>query len=226
MAKKKKKFQETTIENYYDLKIDKVNELVAALKDEVPETEPELSMNISDCTGESDTKNVKRNGRQKKFDPYKMDLLSRIPSWLIAVFVKWWFAGAVCYFVMWGVQTIDDLDKFVITGVALGIIVDLMVNPIFKFLETDKREYDNFMMFPFPFKAFWTFFVNIVYYVIVLLGVVLLNMCVNKITGWLGVEPLLFATYALIVDMAFIGIKDGVVALVKKLRKKENEVNV
>ena len=32
MAKKNKKFKETTIENYYDLKIDKVDELVAALK--------------------------------------------------------------------------------------------------------------------------------------------------------------------------------------------------
>ena len=37
MAKKKKKIQETTIENYYDLKIDKVDELVAALKAETGE---------------------------------------------------------------------------------------------------------------------------------------------------------------------------------------------
>ena len=38
MSKKKKPIKETTIENYYDLKVDKVDELVAALKDETPET--------------------------------------------------------------------------------------------------------------------------------------------------------------------------------------------
>ena len=37
MAKKNKKVRETSIENYYDLKLDKVDELVAALKGESTE---------------------------------------------------------------------------------------------------------------------------------------------------------------------------------------------
>ena len=43
---KKKKIQETTIENYYDLKIDKVDELVAALKDDGGAANEDISFDI------------------------------------------------------------------------------------------------------------------------------------------------------------------------------------
>jgi len=103
-------------------------------------------------------------------------------------------------------------------------------------METDRREYNAYMMFPFPFKAFWTFFTNIIYYILVMIGVSYcyagLNELINLITGHtdafhiaVGLEPLLFGTFCVLVDMVFIGIKNGVVLLVKKCRKKEN-VNV
>ena len=89
MAKKKKIIKETTIENYYDLKVDKVNELVAALKDETPEDAAnDLTMYISDCTGVDDPKNYTRTGRKKQFDPYKTDFLGKIPVWLKAIFIN------------------------------------------------------------------------------------------------------------------------------------------
>ena len=165
MAKKKKKFQETTIENFYDLKIDKVDELVAALKGETADNAEEISMNISDCTGVDDPKNVSRRGRQKQFDPYKTDFLARIPVWVKALFVKFWFAGAVCYFVMWGLNIRNSLDSLVLTGAVMGLIVDVLVNPLYRYLETDRKEYNAYMMFPFPFRQFWTFFTNILYYI-------------------------------------------------------------
>lgn len=139
MAKKKKKFQETTIENFYDLKIDKVDELVAALKGETADNAEEISMNISDCTGVDDPKNVSRRGRQKQFDPYKTDFLARIPVWVKALFVKFWFAGAVCYFVMWGLNIRNSLDSLVLTGAVMGLIVDVLVNPLYRYLETDRK---------------------------------------------------------------------------------------
>ncbi len=85
---KKKKIQETTIENYYDLKIDKVDELVAALKDDGGAANEDISFDIYECTGVDDPKNVKRNGKQKQFDPYKTDFLGRVPAWLKALLVK------------------------------------------------------------------------------------------------------------------------------------------
>ena len=90
-------------------------------------------------------------------------------------------------------------------------------------------------MFPFPFKAYWTFFTNVLYYVLVLVCVYFgfyygLNELINYINGTtgaipLGVEPLLFGTFCVITDMIFIGIKDLIVYLVKR-NKKEKTSNV
>ncbi len=239
MAKKKKVIKETTIENYYDLKVDKVDELVAALKDETPETAAnDLTMYISDCTGEDDPKNYTRSGKKKEFDPYKTDFLGKIPTWIKALFVKWWFAGLTCYFVMFGIQSFmngDPLDAIVLTGIVLGLVVELFVNPIFRYMEKGDREYNPYMMFPFPFKAYWTFFTNILYYIVVMLVVYFgfyfgLNELINYINGTekviaVGVEPLLFGTFCVITDMIFIGIKDLIVHLVKK-SAKEKTANV
>lgn len=227
---KKKKNKESTIENYYDLKVDKIDELVAALKGSEPSGEQEqISLKISDCTGE-DVKDSKKH--EKEFDPYKVDKLSRVPCWLKAIFIKFWFAGAVCYFIMMGTG-LKDFDGIVVTGVVLGVIVDVLVNPLFGYMQSDKREYDKYIMLPFPFKKFWTFFVNIIYYIGVLFVVnycyLGINLMCNAIAGtslmyYVGVEPLLFGVLTLVADMFFIGIKDLIVYLVKRRKRKNEEV--
>lgn len=238
----KKKFRETEIENYYDLKKDKVDELVAALKDEGGKTETfDDEFDIAKVTGEDPAETTGRFGKRKKFDPYKIDKLSRIPVWIKAVFVKWWFAGAVCYFVIMGLGVYlsmdNSLDTIVLSGFVLGILTDIMVNPFFRMIESDKKEYDNYTMFPFPTRQFWTFFANMIYYLIVMAAVVnlysLINLAMNAMFGTqnvihVGVEPILYGILCVIVDMAFIGIKDGVVALVRhiKNKKKEKALNV
>lgn len=229
--KKKKHDKESTIENYYDLKIDKVDELVSALKGETDEEAEPVTTNIAEITGEEIK--AKPGSKKGEFDPYKNDFLSKIPVWLKALFIKFWFAGCVCYFVLMGLGTYisDELDKLVLAGVVLGLVTDLMVNPIYRFLETDRKEYNNYMMFPFPFKAFWTFFTNIIYYIVVALVVLGMysgmNMLINLISGApenyvsLAVEPLLYGAFCVIADMALIGIKDLIVYLVKRAKAKK-----
>ena len=236
MAKKKKeKNRETTIENYYDLKVDKVDELVAALKGEETGDEEPVSYKVEDCIGKEAAAEQEQTGKKsaKEFDPYKRDKLSRIPTWLKAIFIKFWFAGAVCYFIIFGIRFSNALDTVVITGVILGVIVDIMVNPIFGYLESDRKEYDPYIMFPFPFKKFWTFFTNIIYYSGVLICVnysyIGLNLLINLISGTtneihVGVEPLLFGVLTVIIDMIFIGIKDLIVYLVKRKKLKKEEI--
>lgn len=234
---KKKKNKESTIENYYDLKVDKIDELVAALKSEGTANEGEVAQeqpvptNIAEITGEEEKKGGSK--KSKEFDPYRRHFLAFLPAWVKAVFIKWWFAGAVCFFIMWGIG-LKDLDAVLLVGVVLGIVVDVLVNPIFRMLESDKKEYNYYIMFPFPFKAFWTFFTNIIYYVVVALGINFCYLGVNQLINliknttnvyYIGVEPLLFGVFCLIADMAFIGIKDLIVFLVKKGRKnKEKEI--
>jgi hypothetical protein len=145
--------------------------------------------------------------------------------WLKAVLIKWWFAGAICFFIVFGIgNNLNNENLLLLTGAVFGVIVDVLVNPIFRMLESDDKEFNNYMMFPFPFKAFWTLFTNIIYYIIVI-------FLVGAVYGWLatfwniniGVEPLLFATFSLIIDMAFIGIKDLIVFVVKKIKNKKRE---
>jgi hypothetical protein len=222
MAKKKKQNQETTIENYYDLKVKETDELVAALKGETTGNEKPLTTDIHEITGEEVTKGGKK---AKNFDPYKRDKLAFLPVWLKAVLIKWWFAGAICFFIVFGIgNNLNNENLLLLTGAVFGVIVDVLVNPIFRMLESDDKEFNNYMMFPFPFKAFWTLFTNIIYYIIVI-------FLVGAVYGWLatfwniniGVEPLLFATFSLIIDMAFIGIKDLIVFVVKKIKNKKRE---
>ena len=167
MSKKKKKQQkETTIENFYDLKVDQVDELVSILKGEDTATDKEVVTDIKEITGEE----VKgRSQKAKNFDPYKRDKLAMLPTWLKAIFIKWWFSGCVCYFIMWGLGELltSELDfvRAIILGFIMGMVVDLLVNPSFRYLDSDRHEFNNYMMFPFPFKQFWTFFANIIYYI-------------------------------------------------------------
>lgn len=179
MAKKNKKIRETTIENFYDLRLDKIDELVAALKDEDNVGE-NISMNIADCTGES-KEGMSERARNREFDPYKVDRFSRIPAWIKAIFIKFWFAGMVCYFVMMGLKIGNDLDRLVLVGAVLGVVVDVLVNPLFRYMESDRREYNAYMMFPFPFRAFWTFFTNLIYYIFVLVCVNFCYLGLNEI---------------------------------------------
>ena len=227
---KKNKDKETTITDYYDLKKDQMDELVSALKGESSLSGEELSTKVSDCTGEEP---ASKKEAEQTFDPYKRDLLSRIPVWVKAFFIKFWFAGAVCYFVNMGlgVYITSAVDLLVLDGVVLGIIVDCLINPLFRMMETGDHEYDPYVMFPFPFKVYWTFFANIAYYIVVFIGVNYVYMGINLLLQLidtnmlLALEPLLFGLFVLIVDMTLIGIKDLVVYLIRRAANKKNEEN-
>ena len=79
--KKKEKKAETTIENFYDLKVDEVDELVSILKGEGGSPDKEIITDIQQITGEE----VKGTSRKaKNFDPYKRDKLAMLPTWLKA----------------------------------------------------------------------------------------------------------------------------------------------
>lgn len=231
--KKKKEIKETNIENYYDLRTDAVDDLVEALK--TGQSKEDVPTNITEITGEQ-TK-AKPGSKKAEFDPYRRDKLAALPTWLKAIFIKWWFAGCVCYFVMMGLGSLlgapspaTNENLFLLTAVIFGVVVDVFVNPTFRYLESDRKEYNAYMMFPFPFKKFWTFFANIIYYFLVMVlvnfSINLINLIVHSAGGDRNIylEPLLFGTLVTIIDMAFIGLKDLIVYLVKRAKHKNAPV--
>lgn len=171
---------------------------------------------------------------KKMQDPgkkYRSDFLDRIPSPVKALFIKFWFSGSVCYFIFWGLglYVYDSLDMIFILSVVLGMVTDILVNNILRFIEVIPSENAKWMMF--PKKKYWTFFANILYSFVVLTSVVSLyeaiNTIGNSIKGTenvivLGVEPIMFGLFYLGFDLLFTSMKNLVLRIIKDAQNKVN----
>ena len=183
---------EKNSEKNYNLKSDAVEELVNADTGEVPEySEEELAK-------------------------YRFGGKFHIPEPVKILFLKAWFAGAVCYFILWGLGTYiySLIDMLFVLGVVMGMVTDLLTNNVIRFIEKVPGANDKWLMF--PKKGMASFFMNIVYALVLLVCVYTLYSAINygysTATGnmdvvLLGVEPVLFGIFCMGFDMLFIGIK-------------------
>lgn len=176
----------------YDLRSDAVEELVNADSQEVPQYSKE------------------------ELDRYRTKKGFKIPAPVIILFIKFWFAGAVCFFILWGLGLYvgNMLDMMFVLSVSLGMVTDLLTNNLIRFIEKYPGEHDEWMLL--PKKGVATFFLNIVYAAVVIVCVYtlynLINYLIISATGNtetlpLGVEPLLFGLFCVGFDMLFIGAK-------------------
>lgn len=203
---KKGKDTSSNTQDYYRLNTEAVDRLVNADKIEIPED-----------------KKLKDPAKQ-----YRSDFLDRIPATVKALFIKFWFNGAVCYFIFWGlgIYITDYLDMIVVMSVVLGMITDILTSNALRFIETLPGENDKWMMF--PKKKFWTFFANIVYAFVVLYCVVYfyetINILLNNIPGVddaiIGVEPVLFGLFYMGFDILFICMKRLLLTIINDAKNK------
>lgn len=198
---------EPTGSGAYDLKTDAVERLVEADK----KVYPQLTLH---------------NDPRRK---YKNSFLDRIPSWIKALFIKFWFNGAVCFFIFWGlgIYIPNMQDMILVLAISLGMVNDVLVNNIFRFFATIEGENDKWMMF--PKKRFINFFLNIIYAFVVLLAVILIynaiNIVINNFIGgepitYVGVEPLLFGALYMGVDLLFILMKNIIIKVFNDAKRK------
>ncbi len=163
---------------------------------------------------------------QEELDQYRTKSLFKTPDALKLVLIKVWFAGAVCYFFLWGLGGIlgNTLDMLFVLGVALGMVTDLLTNNVIRFVEKQNGANDGWMMV--PGKGTASMVLNVLYHVLVVICVYMLynliNYGINTITGDmdavpLGVEPILFGVFCTAFDVLFLFIKQ----LIKRLLKKE-----
>lgn len=183
---------EKNSEKNYNLKSEAVEELLDAQKGEAPEySEEELAK-------------------------YRSGGKFRIPELVKVLFLKAWFAGAVCYFILWGLGTYiySLIDMLFILGVVMGMATDLLTNNVIRFIEKTPGANDRWLMI--PRKGMASFFLNIVYALVLLICVYGLYTGINgvyaAVTGntevvLLGVEPVLFGLFCMGFDMLFILIK-------------------
>ncbi len=139
-----------------------------------------------------------------------------LKDWVKAVLIKWWFAGAVCFFFYWGLGMMvqNQENQLLILGLALGFVTDLLVNNIFRYYEKTPGANSRWMMF--GKKKFVSLPLNVLYGFLLLALVVMTYNTINSIvaasTGEtdkvaLGVEPLLFGLFTVGWDLLLLGAK-------------------
>ena len=169
-----------------------------------------------------------------KADPGKQyrskGFIDRIPEPIKALFIKFWFNGAVCFFIGFGLAGFlkDTLDLIVVLGVVIGIVTDILVNNTFHFFAITPGSNNKWMMF--PQKKFWTFFANVAYSVVVvflvawiydLLILAFTSIGVTNVLGiGLGFEPVSFGVLCVAVDMVFIGFKNLFIKIINEAKEK------
>ncbi len=153
----------------------------------------------------------------------------RLADWMKAVLLKWWFAGAVCFFFLWGLGTVvpNRENQLIIVGLALGAVTDLFTNNIFRFYARTLGENDRWMMF--PRNSFSTLPLNIVYGYVILFLVVLTYNAVNAFliaaTGVqdkipLGVGPILFGLLCTGWDLLLLAAKRMLMRIVRDAKRR------
>ena len=193
--------------NPYELKTDAVDRLVNAEKKEYPK-----------LTIENDPRRAFRNG-----------FIDRIPSWVKALFIKFWFNGAVCFFIFWGLGIlIPNMENMLIVlAISLGMVKDILVNNIYRYFATPEGANDKWMMF--PKKRYASFFFNIIYSFVLLLVVIgiynAINIVINAIRGtetviYFGVEPIFFGFFYMAADLLFITVKNTAIKIVADAKNK------
>ena len=195
--------EKETVEKNYNLNSEAVETLAGADREKAPEYS------------------------QEELNKYRTKRGFRIPEWLKPVLVKAWFAGAVCFFILWGlgIYVGNMLDMLFVLGIVLGMVNDVLVNSVLRFMETTPGANDGWMFL--PKKGVGSFFGNILYgFVIVYCVYVLynvINMVFSAVLGtadviYLGVEPILFGTFCMGFDMLFIRIKHLIKGLIRRAK--------
>lgn len=166
---------------------------------------------------------------QKELNKYKSGPKFRIPDMVKIVFIKWWFSASVCFFFFWGLGTYvsDMLDMLFITGIALGIVTDLLTNNVLRFFEPSPAVWSKWINF--YKKRYATFPLNILYSFLVLFFVFsaygLINYTVmhikhlTTVNTYVGVEPILFGLLYMGFDMLILMFRNTFRSIVRDARK-------
>ena len=179
--------------DYYKLNVRAVDDLVNA----TPENSPKVS--------------------EKELRKYRSGPKIHLRDWVKAVLIKWWFAGAVCFFFYWGLgMMVPNMENLLlILGVGLGLVTDLLTNNVLRFWAKVPGRNDRWMMV--TKRGAPGLLLDVLYCLLVLGCVVVSYQVLNRLligltgaakdTVPLGVEPIGFGLLTTGWDFLFIGMK-------------------
>lgn len=203
--KKQANKPETKEASYYQLHTGAVEDLVTANKENTPKySEEEL--------------NRYRSGKSKR----------KFPQGLKVVLIKFWFYGAVCFFVFWGLGLyLSGLDLQFVGAIVLGMVTDLLINHFLRFTEKLPGGSKRWMLVTRRGTA--GFFMNLLYgFLLMFLIVTAYNMINTAIVALFGsenapllhVEPLGFGLIAMGADLLCVTIRNTLRKIVEDAKRK------
>lgn len=193
--------------SYYDLHTGAVEDLVSAN----PENTPRYSKQELEKY---------RSGRKKW----------HLPEWLKVILIKFWFYGAVCFFVFMGLgmYVVNQLDMLFVAAIVLGMVTDLLINHFLRF--TEKLPGGNARWIMVTKRGATGFLMNLMYgFLLLFLVVTVYNVLNSGITAMfagvgeppiLHVEPILFGIFTTAVDTLYVTIRNTLRQIVRDARKK------
>ena len=196
MAKKQTTLPENKQADYYKLHADAANRLVNTTKENTPRySQEELN---------------RYKGGKKKW---------RLPEAVKVVLIKFWFFGAICYFVFMGLgmYLVSVLDQLVVSGVITGMVMDLLMNHFLRFTEKLPGGSQKWMMV--TKRGMAGVLMNLLYGFVLTFAVVTVYNLVNALlSAGFGavakVEPILFGVFATAVDLLLIFMKRTLLKIV------------
>ena len=205
MSKKTAKPADNKEASYYALHTEAVEDLVTATKENTPRySEAEL--------------NRYRSGKTKR----------KFPQWLKGLLIKFWFYGAVCFFVFWGLGLyLAQLDLQFVGAIVLGMVTDLLINHFLRF--TEKLPGGSAKWIMVTKRGAGGFFLNLLYGFLLIFLVITFYQAVNTViftlhggsetAPLLHVEPLLFGLASTGADMLCVTIRNTLKKIVADAKK-------
>lgn len=190
----------------------------------------ELHTGAVDDLVSADKSNTPRYSREE-LDKYRSGKVKwRFPEWLKVLLIKFWFYGAVCFFVFMGLGMLvpNQIDMLFIASIVMGMVTDLLINHFLRFTERLPGGNARWMMVTRRGAA--GFVMNLAYGFLLMFLVVTvyntINSAIFAITGGaentrlLSVEPVLFGLFATGADVLCVAIRNTFRKIINDARNK------
>lgn len=188
---------------------------------------------------------MKENKNVQDINPYEIDKLSRIPSWIVILILKYWAAAAAVFFSIIGGPDIglsfDELttdDPYliltqsfvivVILGLFMALFMNYIIRPIVRMMHNRRNNTFKFNMINVKgIKSLllslpYYFFISIVlFFVVIFMGSHGLVLDLFGTTGGAGIEPFSYGIYFIVVDGIFVLIKNLCNNILQRLKYKK-----
>ena len=193
----------------------------------------------------------KRRIENSEINPYKVDKLTKIPSWLIILILKYWAAAAAIFFMAIGgigigfdffqgnledpyAAMADSIVLIIMIGLGLALVNNYIIRPFVRMMYN--RRNNTYVYNMINCKGLKSFFISLAYY-FTLSGIMFFVINFLSAKGWIldlfgttggiGLEPFSYALYFIIVDYICLLIKYLILYMNKRIRyKRQMEVDL